>query len=271
MVKCEVCGEELILPFTCSYCKGTFCSRHRLPESHNCRMLNLVKMQRQTYSETPIIYSETPPPPRRRLRISRITSWTEITHLLVAWVVLTICFSIRYVLNPSSILPLILVIYLVVVGTGFVSHELAHKFTAQRYGYWSEFRLWPMGLAIALFSSLLTAGSFIFAAPGATYVAPRISVYELPQKSERRRIGLMSLAGPLSNVAWAVLFLFLSGLSGLPGLIGTVGFQVNLWLAAFNMIPLGGLDGRKILSWSIAAWAAVAVPLWAVQVFLMLF
>jgi len=234
-------------------------------------MLNLVKTQRQTYSEPPITYGETPPPPRRMLRIPRITSGTEITHLLVAWIVLTVCFSIRYVLRSSSLLPLILTIYLIVVGTGFVSHELAHKFTAQKYGYWSEFRLWPMGLAIALFSSLLTAGSFIFAAPGATYVAPRIHAYELPQTSERRRIGLMSLAGPLSNVAWAIVFLFLSRLDGLPGLIGTVGFQVNLWLAAFNMIPLGGLDGRKVLSWSITAWAAVAVPLWAAQVFLMLF
>jgi hypothetical protein len=59
-------------------------------------------------------------------------------------------------------------------------HELAHKFTAQRYGYWSEFRLRPWGLAMAPLSSLLTSGSFILAAPGAMYVVLLHHDYEWP-------------------------------------------------------------------------------------------
>ncbi|MGB9718933.1 MAG: AN1-type zinc finger domain-containing protein [Thermoproteota archaeon] len=267
MARCEVCGSELSLPFVCSYCGGTFCSRHRLPEAHNCRMMHLVRMQKPMFSDLP------PPPPQTvsRPRVGGLTSRTEVTHLLAAWVVLSICFSTGYFFRMSSVLPLIFAINLCVVGTGFMFHELAHKFTAQRYGYWSEFRLWPWGLAMALLSSLLTSGSFIFAAPGATYVVPLHHDYEWPGAAERRRMGLMSLAGPLSNVAWAVAFFFLSLLDGLPGVVGAIGFQVNLWLAAFNMIPLGGLDGRKILGWSIAAWAAVAVPLWVAQAFLIFF
>lgn len=264
MAKCEVCGSELSLPFTCSYCGGTFCSYHRLPEAHNCKMLHLLKIQKTVYSAI------APTQPKGKPRILRATSKTEITHLLVAWIVLTLCFSIS-AFRFSSILPLVLFIYLLAVGTGFVSHELAHKFTAQKYGYWSEFRLWPWGLAIALLSSVVTLGSFIFAAPGATYVVPRYHAYERSEKSERKMMGIISLAGPLSNVAWAVVFFFLSKLSGLPSLIGTVGFQVNLWLAAFNMIPLLGLDGMKIMSWRITIWAIVAIPLWITQVFLMLF
>ncbi len=261
MVKCEVCGSELSMPFKCSYCGGTFCSYHRLPEAHNCKMLHLLKMQKTVYSAV------VPLQPRRKNRILK-TSKAEITHLLVAWLALTLCFSINAFRYGSILL---FFTYLLVVGTGFVSHELAHKFTAQKYGYWSEFRLWPWGLAMALLSSVFTLGSFIFAAPGATYVVPRYNAYEWPEVSERKRTGVISLAGPLSNVIWAVVFFLLSRLSGLPSLIGTVGFQVNLWLAAFNMIPLGGLDGRKIMSWSITVWAVVAIPLWIAEITLMIF
>ncbi|MEM1548397.1 MAG: AN1-type zinc finger domain-containing protein [Thermoproteota archaeon] len=265
MARCEVCGSEVVLPFVCSYCNGTFCSNHRLPEAHNCQMLHLARAPKPMYSEAP------PVQPVRKLRAEGITSKTEVTHLLAAWIVLSLCFSIRYFFRASSILPLLLVIYLCVVGTGFVFHELAHKFTAQRYGYWSEFRLWPQGLAITFLSSLLTLGSLIFAVPGATYVVPRHYSLEWSKASEERRMGLISLAGPLSNVAWATVFFFLNRLSGLLGLIGSIGFQVNLWLAAFNMIPLAGLDGRKVLAWNIVAWVIVAIPLWVIEVFLMLF
>ena len=36
MNKCDVCGKDQVFPFHCSYCSGTFCSEHRIPESHNC-------------------------------------------------------------------------------------------------------------------------------------------------------------------------------------------------------------------------------------------
>ncbi|MBO3800101.1 MAG: hypothetical protein FGF52_03505 [Candidatus Brockarchaeota archaeon] len=264
MARCEVCGSEVSLPFICSYCKGAFCSYHRLPEAHNCKMLHLAKLQKQKYEDVPLIQYE------RKRRNIRITSKTEITHLLVAWITLSVCFSIGYFLRIRSILSLMIAIYLCVVGTGFVFHELAHKFTAQKYGYWSEFRLWPWGLAMALLSSLLTLGSFIFAAPGATYIVPRYYASEWFGTDERRRVGIISLAGPLSNIFWATVFFFMSWLNSLPSLIGNIGFQVNLWLAAFNMIPLGGLDGRKILTWNTAIWATVAIPLWIAEVFLII-
>jgi len=33
--KCDYCGENVALPYRCSYCEGIFCSKHRLPEKHN--------------------------------------------------------------------------------------------------------------------------------------------------------------------------------------------------------------------------------------------
>lgn len=37
MEYCEFCGEELgYLPFKCKHCNGNYCSKHRLPENHEC-------------------------------------------------------------------------------------------------------------------------------------------------------------------------------------------------------------------------------------------
>jgi uncharacterized protein YkwD len=36
MPKCDQCGREEVLPFTCAYCGGNYCVEHRLPENHNC-------------------------------------------------------------------------------------------------------------------------------------------------------------------------------------------------------------------------------------------
>ncbi len=37
MTYCEFCGNQIsYLPFTCKYCGGTYCKKHRLPENHEC-------------------------------------------------------------------------------------------------------------------------------------------------------------------------------------------------------------------------------------------
>lgn len=36
MTRCDHCGTEVTLPFTCQHCGGKFCADHRLPPNHNC-------------------------------------------------------------------------------------------------------------------------------------------------------------------------------------------------------------------------------------------
>ncbi|MFB6302841.1 MAG: AN1-type zinc finger domain-containing protein [Haloferacaceae archaeon] len=36
MVTCEECGTDLVDGRGCSYCEGTYCQDHRLPEHHDC-------------------------------------------------------------------------------------------------------------------------------------------------------------------------------------------------------------------------------------------
>jgi len=36
MTRCDNCGNESTLPFTCQHCGGKFCADCRLPPNHNC-------------------------------------------------------------------------------------------------------------------------------------------------------------------------------------------------------------------------------------------
>lgn len=146
------------------------------------------------------------------------------------------------------------------LGLGFVGHELSHRYMGRKFGCWAEFRLWPLGLVMALVLALVSGGSMIFAAPGAVYIVPRSfgSRYEIG----KRESGLISLSGPLTNMFVALFFLIFRDFSGILSLIGSTGFSVNLWLAAFNLIPFGMMDGRKVFAWSPIIWALAAVPAW---------
>lgn len=36
MTRCDHCGNEVSLPFTCQHCGGKYCADCRLPPNHNC-------------------------------------------------------------------------------------------------------------------------------------------------------------------------------------------------------------------------------------------
>jgi len=198
----------------------------------------------------------------------------ELRDLAVCWLALGICFSLHY-LMPQQGTPysrslaqfaVFLGIALVGIGTGFLFHELAHKGVAQRFGYHAEFRMWKLGLIIAIASAVISFGQFLFFAPGAVYT----STYK---QTDPREEGLISAAGPVANIILAGLFFLLAtgaGNSDTLRLIGDFGFQINLWLAAFNLVPFPPLDGVKILRWNKLAWFALAVISWGLLLMLML-
>ncbi len=183
------------------------------------------------------------------MRLSR----TEIEHLTIAWIVLGLCFSVRYLFQPQ-IFPKYFLLALIGVGTAFLGHELAHKLLAQKFGYWAEFRLWWLGLLIAALSAFLTLGRLLFAAPGAVHIL---------SYTTRKEEGIISVSGPLANLVLALFFYFVvSQGSGFTALIGKYGFMINLWLAAFNLLPIPPLDGKKVMSWNLGIWILITAITW---------
>ncbi len=192
----------------------------------------------------------------------------ELKDLFLSLVALVIAFSMLGERRLPGVE--VFLISAVGVGTGFLLHELAHKFMAQRFGYWAEYRANRLGLILIV---LMAFAGFIFAAPGAVmiqkasapqefYSQDQIGQEELKRQAKREELWI-SLAGPLTNIILAVIF-FLLLTSGAGGSLwaGAAGFAlfINLTLAAFNLLPFGPLDGKKIFDSSRTVWAAVAVP-----------
>lgn len=147
-------------------------------------------------------------------------------------------------LGPALLIsiPLYFILATIAFGPAFIIHELAHKFQARHYGCWAEFRADPQGLKTGVLIAFFIG--FLFMAPGAVMVAGNVN---------RRQNGMIALAGPLSNL---ILWLIAIPAFVLVGDWGILGLTIQLWLianailGAFNMLPFGPLDGKKIKSWS---------------------
>jgi|TARA_B100002003_G_scaffold52976_2_gene48229 Zn-dependent protease len=177
----------------------------------------------------------------------------EFRDLIISALVLALAFGIALsggftALRQPTDLIAVVGMALVAVSLGFVFHELGHRLVARRFGYFAEYVMWPTGLMVALVFSLF---GFIFVAPGAVMIYPRVTAWGTATIS-REKIGLVSLAGPATNIGLVVVFLMLDAIQ--PALVFTMGALINTWLAVFNLIPFGPLDGAKILRWNKVIW-----------------
>lgn len=181
---------------------------------------------------------------------------SEIRDLIIAFVFISLSFAIVYAGRDMNGVIKILPMVMVGVGAGFILHELGHKFVSMKYGYWAEFKLWPQGLLFALVTSFF---GFVFAAPGAVYTYANYMTDEIN--------GKISVAGPVVNIILAIIFLvicvlvyqdaFKNETSLLIFIVCSLGFSINSFLATFNMLPIGNLDGSKVLRWNAGIWVGV--------------
>ncbi|MFZ0829724.1 MAG: metalloprotease [Thermoplasmata archaeon] len=195
------------------------------------------------------------------------TSSTEILHLSIAYLVLTFDLVLLFGGLTFYARPFLELVATAAVAalTGFVAHEMAHKVSAQRGGYWAEFRLSPVGLFISVITA---AAGFLFAAPGATMIGGMASL---------RDWGRTSLAGPATNFVFALAFLSaafaIQGVAAWAPLTQILLFlaYINALFAAFNLVPFGPLDGAKVLRWSAPVWAVSFVTFGALTAALYFF
>ena len=173
-------------------------------------------------------------------RIGRVAGIDIAVHatfpLLLAWIALAAVGSGGTAASALSAVVLTLAVFLTVV-----LHELGHALTARHYGIrTTDITLLPIG-GIARLERL-----------------PR----------EPRQELLITLAGPAVNVALAVALAaalaLRGGLGRLPELVTSTATAtpstlvaqlaaLNLWLAAFNLIPAFPLDGGRVLRAILAA------------------
>jgi Zn-dependent protease len=146
--------------------------------------------------------------------------------------------------------------FTVILTVSFFMHEIAHKITAQRRGLWAEFRLTLWGAALTLISVLTPLFKII--SPGAVMISG---------PAQNSEIGKISIAGPATNIVLSTVLISLGFAHSPYAGIFFFGAFFNAWVALFNLIPVGILDGYKIFSWDKRVWGlafaaglALAVP-----------
>jgi Zn-dependent protease len=181
----------------------------------------------------------------------------ELIHLTISIFILTIAFS--FALSSNNLIfslyygfefirfqeNIIKILFGIIIA--FFIHEISHKIMAQKYGLWSEYRMYIKGLGLALLLGVLTP--FVFAAPGAVMFRGKIRNFEM---------GHIALAGPLSNIIIATITLIIYIYIFIQDTFSNeiIGYicLINSVLATFNLLPIDPLDGSKIIKWNENIW-----------------
>jgi Zn-dependent protease len=237
------------MPFKCTYCGGQFCAAHRLPENHNCSKIGLARapiQEEATVASRPDAYEyKVTFGPTRQVDGRVHFSPRELEHLAIAGllVIAVGLLSVLYgsIFTKAGLIASVLA-FTIMLTLSFFIHELAHKIIAQKGGLWSEFRLTLWGSVLTLIFAFLPIK---FISPGAVMIAGA---------ADKKEIGKISIAGPITNIVLSILFFGTSFVSGPYTSIFLFGGFFNGYIAAFNLVPFGVLDGLKVFNWNKMVW-----------------
>jgi Zn-dependent protease len=245
-MKCSICDINESFPFKCNYCKSFFCHLHRLPPNHSCTNIGEYIAAKEIVNGVNHARSNVGVNNNNNNNIKLIQnaastlklsfSKTEIKHLSLATGLVT---AVGLSFNHYRYIS---VEFLLIFISAFLVHELAHKFLAQSYGSWAEFRTDLYGIMVTAISAIPFI-PFKFIAPGAVMIG----------LSDRSRFGRVALIGPLTNIVMGFSFILATYI--FPNYLYLYsGASFNGWIALFNLLPFGVLDGQKIFDWNKIVW-----------------
>jgi Zn-dependent protease len=193
------------------------------------------------------------PPPTRPRRSYSPRTWT--------WV--AIAFGVGIILTTTHRISRDDVVLFCVIVPSIILHEIAHGWVALAFGDDTAKRAGRLTLNpiahIDLLGTIIVPILMILGGYGWFGWAKPVPVNVSKLRSPRNHGVLVSLAGPAVNVVLcvisALLFHAFDGTHGLsefpqPQLLALVLFYlglVNLWLTAFNLIPIPPLDGSVLI------------------------
>ncbi len=254
-MKCAVCGKDELLPFKCKYCGEFFCAEHRLPEKHNCPGIfaasspyekEMKEIKAKIRTEEELIKTAS------RKRTIREATHIVLSVLLVSLVGLSLIgYDVLFRINLY-----IIIVYITGFALSYLMHELAHRIVARRNNVRAYFKLDPVGSMLTLVSAIPML-PIKFISPGAVVLAAPTTL---------KVIGSTAFWGPATNIIISTVLYILSIISA-PVLLSPwlssillILSKFNAFIAFFNLLPFGPLDGLKIIRWSLPRWA-VAIAL----------
>ncbi len=155
--------------------------------------------------------------------------------------------------------PMLILIYLLIVGIALIAHELAHMMIAMKYNIESKIRIYPAGTIASIVTGIFFGN--VFGQP----LHMKVMEKECHTETEK---GLTMLAGPGVNILLGTAFLFMIPVGGIWLMIGRLGFVANMIEGLFSMIPCKPMDGKSIKKWSAIIWAGLFIP-WIILYFIL--
>ena len=202
----------------------------------------------------------------------------SLASILIAALILG--FSLSLVSNLNGFSTMFFIILLIILGN-IIAKEMAayyydlkieHKFLEiKRYwvGAHDHFKNpFPIGAVLPIITVMLSAGYFVwlnilyFDSKAEIYrVAKRRGFYKYSESSELHE-GLVAFYGVIGTIILGVVGLLI----GFPEFT-----RFSFFYAFFNTIPIGKLDGNKILFSNITLWATSIIVTLALSVIAILF
>ena len=301
MASCAHCGNEIVGDsYFCNDCGLNYCSYHREPLNHECSIVREnIRLQQAPSSSSPYTQvPQTPTIPQQQSYQQPVSSgiargttdgsytWyrqetqvpfnafdpdsgiqfkgilfshlSEFMHFLIASILIYIIgFMLFYESLGFDWTTFMLAgIYL----TAFLFHEFGHRQVALHFNLQTKFRLLTFGMGLTVFS--LVAG--ILRIPIPSLALPG-AVVVLGLEKISKTTGLCKTAGPLVNLIYGGILLIISFI--IPNSLFPLNFvfvisaYLNFMLGAFNMIPIGILDGQNIWKWNKKVYILLAASL----------
>jgi Zn-dependent protease len=137
-------------------------------------------------------------------------------------------------------------------------HDAAQAFVARHFGDNSAHAagrttLNPLAHIDLIGTVVIPTVLYLFGGPVFGYAKPLPLDYS-KMRNPKRDMAWVALSGPAANflmaLLWLLITLFLTYFQvaeSYPHLVARAGLQVNLWLMAFNLLPILPMDGGRVV------------------------
>ncbi len=173
----------------------------------------------------------------------------ELSNMVLAVVMISLIFGYDW-LKPESTFENFKGV-LFPVSLSFALYELAQRIVARKLRANATYRLWIPGVVFCLM--LMLVGIKLLLVGGIVISAYKFGRWGMKDRFPTlTEIGFISVAGPLTNMALALICNMLAGPGANPVFLQMA--TINSWLAFFNLVPIKELDGGKVMFWSPMMW-----------------
>tara|TARA_B100000287_G_scaffold417254_1_gene452857 strand:+ start:1027 stop:1833 length:807 start_codon:yes stop_codon:yes gene_type:complete len=246
MVVCSFCNDPMMMPFVCSLCMKKNCSKHRLPEQHNCENINeysntnyaKIKIRKNNemqqlssgYSENANISVKS--------KYSKLLNLSETNNNLKVIILCGALLGFMEVSNSflrgsESFISTIGVI--LTTSIFFTLIYLKREIDAEKLFAFNSFIYWPLGILISIVSSMIGFPLILFgffnSIGGERVVDVIKNIYQI----------IIIIIVPLILILNLFNHLFTN--------IVLMSINSIIWYMLLMLFPIGNLDGAKLLNY----------------------